>query len=195
VLTWWAGFGLLFGRTAVGKAYFPLAFSFFVIPPPHILIDRVTYLLQTGSAWITGALFDLFGIPCLREGFVFHLPRFNIEVARECSGIRSSIVLLILALVVAHFYLTNFWNKVLFVICGLCVMVLKNGLRIATLAALAMYVNPDFLAGRLHRQGGVVFFLVGLLFLLPVLRLMQRAESRSAPKQLSPATSDPAPVA
>jgi exosortase/archaeosortase family protein len=89
-------------------------------------------------------------------------------------------VLLILALVVAHFYLKNFWNKALFVICGLFIMILKNGIRIATLTLLAMYVNPSFLTGRLHRQGGIVFFLVGLLLLLPVLWLLQRTESRRA---------------
>jgi hypothetical protein len=34
-------------------------------------------------------------------------------------------------------------------------MVLKNGIRIATLTLLAMYVDPSFLAGRLHHEGGL----------------------------------------
>ena len=179
VMLWIAGFTLLFGKAATRAAYFPLLFLVLMVPLPQFLLNRLIYLLQTGSAWITGAFFDLFGIPALREGFVFHLPGINIEVAQECSGIRSSMVLLILALVVAHFYLRSFWNKALFLVFGLFMMTLKNGIRIATLTLLAIYADPSFLTGRLHHQGGIVFFLLGLLLLLPVLWLLQRRESRS----------------
>jgi exosortase len=113
----------------------------------------------------------------LREGFVFHLPRFNIEVAEECSGIRSSMALLILALLVAHFRLRSFWKKALFMACGLFLMILKNGIRIVSLTVLAMHVDPSFLYGKLHHQGGVVFFLLSLLLLAPLLWLLQRGES------------------
>jgi len=62
---------------------------------------------------------------------------------------------------------------------GLLVMLVKNGVRIFTLSALANYVNPDFLFGRLHHQGGVVFFILGLLVLYPVLLFLMRTESIS----------------
>lgn len=176
VMIWMSGFLLLFGRAAARAASFPLLFLLLMVPPPQSLLNRTVYMLQTGSAWITGAFFDVFGVPALREGFVFHLPGVNIEVTQECSGIRSSMVLLILALIVAHFYLLTFWKKAVFVIFGLFIMILKNGIRIATLTLLAMYVDPSFLTGRLHHQGGIVFFLVGLVLLLPVLWLLQRGE-------------------
>jgi exosortase/archaeosortase family protein len=57
-------------------------------------------------------------------------------------------------------------------------MILKNGIRIATLTLLAMYVDPGFLYGRLHHQGGIVFFLIGLVLLLPVLLFLQRSETK-----------------
>jgi exosortase/archaeosortase family protein len=55
-------------------------------------------------------------------------------------------------------------------------MIVKNGVRIATLTILANNVNPDFLYGRLHREGGVVFFLLGLGLLLPVYWFLRRGE-------------------
>ena len=177
VLLWISGFLLLFGRAASRAARFPLLFLLLMVPLPQFLLARIIYLLQAGSAWITGEFFDLVGVPALREGFVFHLPTINIEVAQECSGIRSSMALLILALVTAHFYLKNFWSKALFVICGLFVMIVKNGIRIATLTLLAVYVDPTFLTGSLHHRGGIVFFLTGLLLMLPVLWLLQRGET------------------
>jgi exosortase len=181
VLLWISGFGLFFGRTALQAAGFSLLFLFLTVPLPEFLLNRVILVLQKGSAEITAALFDLIGVPFLREGFVFQLARINIEVTRECSGIRSSMALLILAMLVAHFRLKSTWKKALFVACGLFTMMLKNGIRIATLTLLAMYVDSSFLTGRLHRQGGIVFFLLGLLFLLPILLLLQHSEPQESP--------------
>jgi exosortase len=181
VLFWISGFALFFGRPALQNARFSLLFLFLAVPLPEFLLNRAILVLQKGSAEITAALFDLMGVPFLREGFVFHLARVNIEVARECSGIRSSMALLILALLVAHFSLKSIWKKALFVACGLFMMIIKNGIRIATLTMLATYVDPSFLTGKLHHQGGVVFFLLGLLFLLPVLLLLERSERKESP--------------
>ncbi|MBV9889051.1 MAG: archaeosortase/exosortase family protein, partial [Acidobacteria bacterium] len=62
---------------------------------------------------------------------------------------------------------------------SLFVMILKNGVRIAVLTMLAIHVDPSFLFGRLHRDGGVVFFLLGLALLLPVLWLLGRNEGEN----------------
>jgi exosortase len=176
ILFWTAGFALLFGKSALKAFYFPFLFLFLMVPLPKFLLEYVIHLLQAGSAWITGILFDVLGVPVLREGFIFHLARVNIEVAKECSGIRSSMALLILALLVAHFRLRSFWKKTLFLTCGLLMMVLKNGIRIVSLTLLAIHVDPSFLYGRLHHQGGFVFFLISLLLLAPLLWLLQRGE-------------------
>lgn len=171
-----SGFIAVFGRKSAKAAWFPLAFLGFSIPFPEPLLNRFIYLLQASSADVAETLFDWSGLPVIRDGFFFRLPRLSIEVAKECSGIRSSIALLILALLVAHFSFSRFWKKTVFVVAGLVMMVLKNGVRIATLTILANYVDPDFLYGRLHHEGGVVFFLLGLGLLLPVYWLLKRGE-------------------
>ncbi len=182
VLFWTAGFAFFFGRKTLRRARFPLVFLLLTIPIPDFILDRVIYLLQKGSAEIAAVLFDWSGVPVLRDGFVFHLARVSIEVARECSGIRSSLALLILAILVAHFYLDTFWKQLVLVIAGLFVMILKNGVRIVTLTLLATYVDPGFLYGRLHHEGGFVFFLLGLLLLAPLVWLLERSE-RKAPAE------------
>jgi exosortase len=155
-------------------------FLFLTIPLPDALLNRSIYFLQKGSADVTEMIFDLVRVPALREGFVFHLAHVNIEVARECSGIRSSMALLILALIFGHLLLHTFWKQIVLVLAGLLIMLVKNGVRIATLTILAQYVDPGFLYGRLHRQGGVVFFLLGIILLLPILWLLHRGEKRVA---------------
>jgi exosortase len=176
VLLWISGFALIFGRPATKNARFALLFLFLFIPLPEVLLNRVVYWLQKGSAEIADILFGLTPLPVLRDGFIFHLPRFSIEVARECSGIRSSIALLVLAILLGHFFLPQFWKQAVFVVAGMVVMIIKNGIRIVTLTLLASYVDPAFLYGNLHREGGVVFFMIGLLLLLPVFWLLQRGE-------------------
>ena len=74
----------------------PLLISVSLYPHAAGMLDRVVYALQKGSAEISAVLFSLTAMLVLREGFLFRLPRFSIEVACECSGIRSSIALLCL---------------------------------------------------------------------------------------------------
>jgi len=171
-----AGYIAIFGRLSAQRTWFALAFLAFAIPLPEALLNRFIYVLQFTSAAVAGWIFDWSGVPVLREGFIFYLPGLSIEVAKECSGIRSSIALVILAVLIAHFAFTKVWKKVVFVLAGLLMMAVKNGVRIATLTLLAKYVNPDFLLGRLHHQGGVVFFLIGLGLLMPVYWLLKRGE-------------------
>ena len=172
-----AGFILILGNSKAWASLFSLSFLIFAIPIPNFLLGKIIYWLQDGSAAIAAILFDVSGAPVLREGFVFRLPKISIEVAQECSGIRSSLALLILALLLSHFAFRPFWKKLVFVAAGLCMMLIKNGIRIASLTLLANYVNPNFLYGSLHHQGGIVFFLVGLALLVPVFWFLRKGET------------------
>jgi exosortase len=177
VILWIAGFALLFGRAALLAGRFALLFLFLTVPLPGFLLNPTIFSLQKGSATLTALLFDVLGVPYLRDGFVFRLAHVTIEVARECSGIRSSMALFILALLAGHLLLRTSWTKAALIACGIVVMIVKNAIRIVTLTLLASYVDPGFLFGRLHHEGGVVFFLLGLLLLAPVLYLLQRWEN------------------
>jgi len=178
VVLWISGFALSFGRSASYEGRFGLLFLFLTVPLPEFLLSRAIYWLQAGSAAVVAVLFDIVDLPYLRSGFVFHTAHINIEIAQECSGIRSSMAVLILALLAAHFYLRSGWKQAVFVACSLLVMIIKNGVRIAVLTILAIHVDPSFLFGRLHRDGGVVFFLLGLALLVPVLWLLSRSERK-----------------
>ncbi len=176
VLACLAVLAFAFGRQTLRFGFFPFALLFLMIPWPSYILNPIISYLQYGSADIASAIFSISGAPVLREGLVFRLPRATIEVAPECSGIRSSMALLVLALLIAHFAFRPLWKKALFVIAGLFIMIVKNGIRIATLTLLANYVDPGFLFGNLHREGGVVFFFIGLVLLLPLYWFLRRGE-------------------
>ena len=93
VVQWLGGFVLFYGTTASRAALFPLLFLALMIPLPSVVIDSGTRLLKSGSTELVATLFTMTGTPYHRQGFVFSLPGAVIEIADECSGIRSSIAL------------------------------------------------------------------------------------------------------
>ena len=172
------GFLLFYGTKAVRAASFPLWFLGFTVPFPTGIIATVTAGLKNGSADAVAGLFSLAGTPYIRDGFVFTVPKFVIEIADECSGIRSSIGLLLTMLLASHTFLKSGWAKSVVVLAILPVAILKNGIRIATLTLLAIHVDRGFLDGQLHHDGGIVFFLLGLAMLAPLVFWLCRAELR-----------------
>jgi exosortase len=176
VVVWVGGFVLCYGTSALRTGLFSVLFLFLIVPIPDFVLDKVISWLLAGSAEVTYALFELVGVPVLRIGPIFSLPGITIEIAKECSGIRSSLVMLITSLLAGHLYLQSAWTKTLLSLVTLPLVIVKNGIRIVTLTLLAVYVDPSFLAGDLHRRGGVVFFLLALVILAPVLWLLQRSE-------------------
>jgi len=176
LVIWVGGFVLCYGMRALRTGLFPVLFLFLMVPIPDFILDRVIVWLQTWSAEVSYAVFQLVGVPVLRTGFIFSLPGVTIEVAKECSGIRSSLVMLITSLLAGHLYLQSAWTKAVLPLATLPLLIVKNGIRIVTLTLLSVYVDPGFLTGRLHQQGGVLFFLLALAILAPVLWLLQKSE-------------------
>src|SRR3989441_5536758 len=105
VVIWVGGFVLCCGLRAFRKGLFPVLFLFLMVPIPDSLLSQVIFWLQSGSAEVSHALFELLGVPVLQEGFIFSLPGINIEVAKECSGIPSSLALFITSLLAGHLFL------------------------------------------------------------------------------------------
>lgn len=179
VAAWLGAFLLCYGSVAWRGASFSLLFLLLIVPLPPPLLDRSIYLLQQGSTEIAYLLFKAVGVPVFRQGFVLAVPGVTIEVAKECSGIRSSLALLITCLLAAHLFLRTTWRKLVFALLALPLAIVKNGIRITTLTLLSVYVNPGFLSGRLHRQGGFVFFFLALAILFPMLVLLQKSEGKA----------------
>jgi exosortase len=172
-------FILFYGIQAFKAALFPLLFLIFMIPVPTYLMDRIIYFLQVGSTECANLLFLATGLPFLREGFVFHLSGQSIEVARQCSGIRSGLALFITAVLAGHLFLKTWWKKIILVICVIPIAMFKNGIRIVTLTLLGTYVDPRILGSSLHREGGIPFFVLALGLMMPVLYFLRKSDKKN----------------
>jgi len=171
-----AGFVMCYGLRASRQAVFPLLFLFLMVPIPTVVLEKAIFLLREGSTSVTMGIFHMLNVPAEQNGFLISVPGVTIEIAKECSGIRSTLALLITCLLAPYLFLRSNLRRIAFLSLVVPMAVVKNGIRIATLTLLSIYVDPAFLHGDLHRDGGIVFFLLALLLLAPILWLLHVSE-------------------
>jgi exosortase len=177
LVTWLlASFALSFGSRAFRAFIFPLLFLYWLVPFPLVVLNRVVSALQWGSAWASEVLFKISGTPVSLEGLVLNFADLELEVAPECSSIRSSLILIVTAMMLAQILLRSPWSKLWVVTVAIPLSIAKNALRIFTIGWLTVHVDPSFLTGRLHREGGVIFFAVALAGIFVLLWILYRGE-------------------
>ena len=178
VVLWVGGFLLFYGTAAFKTALFPLLFLIFCVPIPNFILVRTIATLQLWSANMAYVLIRLSGTAVLRHGMIFEMPGLTIEVAPQCSGIRSGISILISSLLAGHLFLRAMWRRGMLVLIAVPILIFKNALRIGTLSYLAIHLDKRILTSHLHTEGGIPFFVLGLILLYPVLALLIRSESK-----------------
>jgi len=176
VLSWIGIFLLCYGARSCRLALFPLLFLFGLVPLPRAILNSIIAYLQWGSAWSTRVLFVAFDVPAFQQGNLLTIPGLVIHVAQECSSIRSSSMLVFTTMAMAHVLLHSPWRKALAIGLAVPMSVAKNGLRIFTIAMLGTRVSPGYFTGKLHRQGGILFFIVALIGELAIISLLRKGE-------------------
>jgi exosortase len=176
VLSWIGAFVLCFGSRISRSLLFPLCFLFWLLPFPQSVLNEIVRLLQHGSALGAHALFTAAGVPVAQNGVMLTVSGLTVEVAPECSSIRSSSILLVTTMVLAQLALRSPWRKALVIAIAVPLSVAKNGLRIFTIVMLATRVDPGYLTGTFHQEGGIVFFTIALAVVLGLLLILRHAE-------------------
>ena len=181
LFAWTAAFALCYGVRALRAAMFPVLFLLLMAPIPSDLMEKGIVILQTGSTIMAHALFKLAGVPIYRHGFVFDLPGISLEVAEECSSIHSAWALFIVSLLVGHVLLRSLWSKALLGALTVPIAVFGNAVRIFSLWYLSVHVDPGFLFGRLHHNGGILFAMLPLAILLTCAFVLRKAAPARTP--------------
>jgi len=186
-----AGFLFFFGRDMTRAAAFPIGFLIFMVPLPTLFTDWLEEFLQHSSADAASALLSLSGATVFREGLRFHLPGIVIEVAKECSGIHSTLVLLITSLMAGHIFLRSPWKKATLALAVVPLGIVRNGFRIFTISMLCVHVGPAMIDSPIHHRGGPIFFTLSLVPFLALLFILRKSER---PKKNLPLLAAEAPV-
>jgi exosortase C (VPDSG-CTERM-specific) len=158
-----AATALFFSRSEFKRAVFPLAFLLFMVPFPAALEHAIETFLQRGSAPPAYWFFQIAGTPVFRQDMVFQLPGMTLQIAPECSGIRSSIVLFMTSLVAGHLFLRSPWKRIILTAVVVPLALLRNGFRVFVIGELCVHVGPHMIDSPIHHYGGPIFFILSLV--------------------------------
>lgn len=175
-LLFFGGCWLCLGSDLVRALAFPIGFLIFMIPMPTAILVKIETFLQHGSAWVAQGFFELSGATFFRSGLVFHLPGINLEVAPECSGIHSSLVLFITSSVASYFFLRTPWKRALFVLAVIPLALLRNGFRVFVIGELCTHIGPQMIDSPIHHRGGPLFFALSLIPFFLLLFFLRKSE-------------------
>lgn len=181
LVLWWIGSVVVsFGSGIFRSHLFSLCFLFLVVPFPTGVVNWMTQTLQYQSAVGATLLFRVAQVPVMRDGLIISIPGLDLEVARECSSIRSSTMLIVITLVLAHLFLQSRRRKVFLLAASLPLAVVKNAIRIFTIAELGTRVDPAYLDGKLHHNGGILFLALAVMVIVLLLWVLRQGELRNS---------------
>lgn len=154
-----AGWGML---KAVS---FPLGFLILMIPFPAIIFNQITFPLQLLASRLATSVLQLINVPVLREGNLIILPNYTLEVVDACSGIRSLMTLITLAVAYGYLVEKKIWVRWLLVVIMIPIAIVSNSIRIVGAGLLTYHFGPRMAEGFFHEFSGWVIF-VAALFLM-----------------------------
>jgi exosortase len=161
-----AGLIVLFrGWTFFRAILFPWAFLFLMIPIPAIIFNQVTFPLQLLASKVASTMLSWMGVPVLREGNIIVLPTMELEVAEACSGIRSLMSLLTLAVIYGYLMESRNSVRVLLALASIPIAVAANSFRIVGTGLLVQYWDPAKAQGFFHEFSGWLIFVISLFML------------------------------
>jgi exosortase len=172
------------GRTTFRMLTFPLLFLFFMVPLPATLFYAVAFPLQQLAARNAAWTLDLLGVPVLLDGNVIRLSHISLGVTEACSGIRSLISLLAVAVAWAHLTLPGTWAMLGLAASAVPITVLANTGRVVATGLVGQWFGMEYAEGVFHTFSGWVIFLVAFACLLAVhsmIRLVQQALQKRVP--------------
>jgi exosortase len=171
----------LFGWRHLRALAFPVAFLLLMIPIPAIIFNRIAFPLQLLASQFGESVMGFANVPVLREGNVLILANTTLEVAEACSGIRSLVSLLTLAIVFGYFSDPRGWVRTLLALCSVPVAIITNGFRVAGTGIAAHQFGAAAAEGFFHEFSGWLVFVAAFTLMLAVQRAIVR---------LAPAASD-----
>jgi exosortase len=162
---------------------FPLGYLIWMIPLPVIIYNQITFPLQLIASRLATAWLELAQVPVLRDGNILIMSNYSLEVVEACSGIRSLMTLM--ALAVAYGYLVSPRRWVRYVLAAFMVpiAIVTNAIRSMGAGLMAHRFGPAAAEGFLHQFSGWAIFLVALVLMLGshwILRKIDERRTRAA---------------
>jgi exosortase len=164
----------LAGWEMLRSVSFPLGYLIFMIPIPLIIYSQITFPLQLLASRLATFCLESVQVPVLRDGNVLVLSNYSLEVVEACSGIRSLMTLISLAVAYGYLLERQRWVRYLLVALMVPIAIASNAIRIMGAGIMAHRFSPAAAEGFLHAFSGWVIFVVALGLMFVCHRFLRR---------------------
>ena len=152
---------------------------FFMVPLPQFVYQNLSAQLQLLSSQIGVGFMRLLGVTVFLEGNVIDLGVYRLQVAEACDGLHYLFPLMTIGFLIAYFFKTAFWKRMVVFVSSIPLAVLMNSLRVGTIGFLVQHWGVRMAEGFLHAfQGWLVFMTSGGLLMLEVMLLARIGSGR-----------------
>jgi exosortase len=164
----------LAGWKTLHSISFPLGFLILMIPLPVLIYNQVTFPLQLLASRVATSWLEWMQVPVLREGNVLILPHYSLEVVEACSGVRSLMTLITLAIAYGYFAESRRWVRYALPLLMIPIAILSNAFRIMGTGLLTYHFGPEVAEGFFHEFSGWIIFLVALVLMFGCHLILRR---------------------
>jgi exosortase len=168
----------LAGWKMLRAVFFPLGYLMWMIPFPAIIYNQITFPLQLIASRLATSWLDLVQVPVLRDGNILVMSNYSLEVVEACSGIRSLMTLMALAVAYGYLVSPRRWVRYVLAVLMVPIAIFTNAIRIMVAAILARHFGPATAEGFLHEFSGWAIFLVALLLMFASYWTLRRIGAR-----------------
>lgn len=173
---------LLFGTRQALPLALPLGLNIMAKPLPDVLLPKLFGSFQALAARTSATLLDRMEIPVHLLGNIIEVPGMKLLVEEACSGMRSIMALLTVAMLVIYLTENHAWVRILIVVLSVALALALNVLRVTVTGLMAYSVGPAAAQGFMHSFSGMVTFIVGLVVLYATAELLHRLTWKGAEK-------------
>ena len=165
---------LIFTRRLGLLVFLPFALNYMALPIPRSVIPKLFNPFQVFAAKVSAMTLELLQVPVYLRGNIIEIPGMLLLVEEACSGIRSLISIVTVAMIVCYLVKVPVYMKALLLLFSVFVAVALNVVRVSLTGVLAHFFSPDLATGFFHEFSGLVIFVIGLFIIYGVARLFLR---------------------
>ncbi|MCA9399082.1 MAG: exosortase/archaeosortase family protein [Candidatus Omnitrophica bacterium] len=179
----WGSIRFLYGSKVVEALTFPLLFLLFLIPPPIGVLDSITIPMRYTVSQLTESILSAFHYPITRNGLLLTMDGHDIFMGAPCSGFRSLITMITLAVAYVSLINANLPKKIILIISGIPFALLGNLIRVLSLCLVTHYFGQEKAEGFFHDFSGIMVFLIVIGCLMGLEFVVDRIQKRRSRAQ------------
>lgn len=174
----------LYGLRRSLLLFFPLLILLFIVPMPPYINEVLTFKMKMAASSLSVEMMRWVGISVLQSGNILDLGVSKMQVVDACSGLRYIVSMILLALLIGHFFVVGLWRKFFLLLLVYPLSIFSNAVRIFVGGLLTINGFPQFNEGAYHDAQGMVAFLVAGAILFFCGWLLQKVGKLREPKKI-----------